>query len=238
MTVSSLTEFYLKENRRHKFPKGSMVVTKGDSLERTYYVDEGIIKVYVIDAYGDTRTLALFGKGSVFPVSWLLKEMPENGAVYYYEALTEVTLYVASRQKVRDFMASRPDLAMGLLDIMGNIYVNILARVQMLQRSNVAERVEFILYYLAKVLGDISPDGKTAILPFNLTHQVAAELAGLSRETVTHQLNRTNFMAMISKNPGTTTIHLDKIAADRMPLVYSLRLPERLAPAESSAMPC
>lgn len=229
MKATSLTDFYLTENRRHKFPKGSMVVTKGDSLERTYYIAEGIVKVYVLDAYGDTRTLALFGRGAIFPVAWVLKEIPERGAIYYYEALTEVTLYVTSREKVRDFLASRPDLAMGLLDIMGNIYVNTVARVQMLQRSNVAERVEFILYYLAKVLGDFSQDGKTAILPFNLTHQVVAELAGLSRETVTHQLNRANFKAMITKGAGITTVHLDKIDEERMPLVNSLRLPERLA---------
>jgi CRP-like cAMP-binding protein len=219
MDTDNIRDFFSDVNHTQKYPKGTIIVLKGGSVDQAYYIKEGLIKIYDIDSYGDIRTFALFGKQAIFPTVWLLEAPPEEGAAYYYECLADTTCYVANRDELREYMVNHPRVAIKALDTLTKIYINTTGRVQNLQRSNVQERVEFALYYNAVFLGEVDEQG-VAHINCPLTHQTIAELIGLSRETVTHALNKPRFKEIYKKTQKETLVDLTKIDPAKMPVVY------------------
>ncbi len=218
----SLEALFFTANRRQSYPKGSTIVYRGGNLDYVYYIDSGLVKVCDFDMFGSERIVMIAPEGRMLPISWVMSRQPPDGAMYDYIAITNVTCYILPIQQVRNYITDNPVLCRDITEQTIKMYVNATARIYNLQRSNVIEKIEFVFYYLAIVLGK-KLDDTSYIVEAPFTHNQLAGLAGLSREAVSHELRKERYRDVYYKKDGSTIIDISKIDTAHMPYLYSMR---------------
>ena len=122
--MQALTDFFNAKNRFREYPKGSIIILQGASLDEVYRIVSGVVKVYDIDSKGAQRTVAIYSAGHIMPASWLLKDAPKTGALFFYEAISNVRCQSVLRDEIRTFLDSHPGINSDLLDIVTKAYLN------------------------------------------------------------------------------------------------------------------
>jgi CRP-like cAMP-binding protein len=210
-----LADYIRSKKTIREYRRGEIICYQGEVTGQVFLLDSGIVKIYDIDEGGDDRTISLFRNGSTFPISWLLVNNNE-GNFYYYEALTNVRCYVADIASVYKFVRTRPHILLALTDQLVRSYINLEGRIQNLEKSHVGERLEFLLFYLATVLGD-SIEGVTEIAA-SITQEDIAKLAGVTRESLSLEINHRGTRPYW-REKGNTYIDLGNIDSTEMPTI-------------------
>jgi CRP-like cAMP-binding protein len=200
------------------FKRGDIICTQGEPFVDVFFITSGIVKIYDLDVSGNERTITMFPHAHVFPLMWLMIE-PSHAHAYYYEAYTEVTCLAVPRQKARDFISQRPELLMALLDVLTKAYMNMAGRIQNLEKSQIHERLHFVLYWLSQRLGD-NPDDPVVRISAPITQGTLASLSGVSREAMSHEINRATGERVFWRKGHYTYIDISRLAVESMPKVF------------------
>jgi CRP-like cAMP-binding protein len=222
--IDQLRNLFLSANHRRKYPKGSIILMQSSKLEDAYFIDKGIVRVIDFDQNGEQRTVTIIAKNHIFPFSWLLADLPDSGAMYFYQAVTDVELYIADVGIVRDLVRNNALISWRFVDILAKSYMNAISRMQNLQKTKADEKVDFIIYYLAIMLGKKIGENKFEIDSI-FTHHEIADLAGLSRESVSRQLNKAKYKKIIRKVNGKIFIDLNHLSQENMPIIFPIEAP-------------
>lgn len=216
-TANPIYDLFRSANRKREHIKGSAISLHGNPFDYVYYIDGGLVRVSDVDSSGVQRTVSIFSKGHVFPVLWPLANKPDS-TIYDYHAITKTVTYRLPWLNIKDFMDKNIGFYKNLADILTRSYVNASARIINLQKTNVRERVEFILYYLAVILGTSKKN--IAEIPVVLTQQEIADLAGLSRESVSHEISKDRYKDIFWKAGHKSYIDLSNLRTDKMQKIF------------------
>jgi CRP-like cAMP-binding protein len=222
--TDQLRNLFESANHRRKFSKGSIILMQTSKLEEAYLIDKGIVRVIDFDQNGEQRTVTILAKNHIFPFSWLLTSLPDLGAMYFYQAVTDVELFLADIEIVRDLVRNDALLSWRIVDVMAKSYINAVSRIQNLQKTKVEEKVDFIIYYLAVMLGKKIGENKIEVESI-FTHQEIADLAGLTRESVSRQLNKSKYKQIIRKQNSKIYIDLKDLDIKTMPTIFPIQNP-------------
>jgi CRP-like cAMP-binding protein len=214
-----LAEYFRREGWVKEYPKGHVICSQGDSFEYVYMIDAGMVKIYSLDAAGSERTITIFSRHNIFPIIWLM-ERPPPRHLYYYEAFTKVSCYVAPLRKVKEYISNRPDILLPLVDILTKAYLNFTGRIENLEKSHIHERMEFVLYMLAIRLGTVQDN--IACIDALITQEDIASLAGVTRETMSVEINAARSKGLIWKHGHKTYINLGLLDIEAMPTVFTI----------------
>ncbi len=221
--IDHLKQLFIEQGTKHQYSKGASVLNQGDTLDNVLLIQSGLIKITNSDKHGSSKTVAIFGKNHIIPLSWLFIEPPKLGAIYSYSALGDVIVYALPRQTVISALDNQPHIYKYLCNVTSKAYVNASFRIYNLQKTNVTEKVEFVLYYLATLLAN--KKGEPIIeIEASLTHQDIADIAGLSRESVTHLLSKARYREIYWKKGGKTYINVTKLDVGSLPQVLSVNM--------------
>jgi CRP/FNR family transcriptional regulator len=216
-----LRKLFISDKRRRIYPKGTIIVTQGSKLDEAFFVEKGIIRVCDFDRQGSQHVAAILTKNNIFPFSWLISDLAHDKALYYYQAATEVTCYTVDTASARHLINSNAELSSLFLAMLTKSYFNSISRIQNLQKTNVEEKVDFIIYYLAVLLGKNTSE-KIYELDASFTHQEVADLAGLTRESVSRQLKKNKYRRVIIKYDNVLRINLEPLNIDYMPPIFDV----------------
>ena len=218
MSVSgkAIYDFFISQGYIHAYPRGHVICFQGDKFNQVFMVMSGIVKFYDIDGAGSERTISFFANPDVFPVIWLLSE-PPPGQLYYYEAVADTTCLIAPASEARAFIAANPGALLMILDSLTQAYINLIGRVQNLERSHLGEKLAFVLYWLAQRIGTI--DGQVARIDAIITQEDIARLAGVTRESMSLAINKMG-SDVLWREKHSTYINLSKLSLNSMPAIY------------------
>jgi CRP/FNR family cyclic AMP-dependent transcriptional regulator len=219
-----LKQLFESANHSRFYPKGSMIFLRGSVVDEAYFIAKGLVKIYNIDNSGNQHTVALFSENHVMPISWPLLTSPQEGAIFYYQAIIDTECFALQRSELYKFLEMHSSVCFKLIDNLTKSYINSTARIQKLQHSNVAEKVDFILYYIAQLFGRKANSDDLVQINAPITHQEIADLAGLTRESVSRQMSKQKYHSIIYTKKGKTFINLQDIDTRSMPKVYSLEI--------------
>lgn len=172
---------FFKQFKRVKYKKGEILIRADDAPPGIFYLKEGIIKKYAISNKGDELIVNIFRPISFFPMSWAINNSPN---AYYYEAVTEVDVWRAQREKVVDFIKREPDV---LYDLMSRVYIGtegMFMRMTYLMTGNAYARVVTELLIHAKRFG-IKEKGQAKV---KISERDLAAQSGMTRETVSREI--------------------------------------------------
>ncbi len=222
--IPQLVQFFQAQNFVRRFTKGQLICAQGEAFDYVYMVNSGMVKIYDLDENGSERTLSIVAQDNVFPLVWLL-EVPPTDHLYYYEAFTDTSCYIAERDALYGFASDNPAIMRAVVDALAKAYMNLAARIRNLERSHVHERLEFVLYMLAAGLGTFGEDDEVAGIDTVITQEDISRLAGVTRESISLEINSAQSRHLLWKDGRRTYIDVSKMESPGGPSTFYERRP-------------
>src|SRR3989338_687625 len=180
---SNKFEAFYTQFKPRSYKKGEMLIRSDDDPQGIFCLTKGYVRQYAISRAGIELTLHILKPISYFPMVWAINGTPN---VYNFEALTDVEVGRAPKDKVVNFIKDKPKVIFELMSELLEDYAETLTRVEHLVFSDAYRRVISVLLYIAKHFGD--NDGKQIRVGNRFTHQDIATLVGVARETASIEM--------------------------------------------------
>lgn len=170
---------------RKRFTKGQTIVHERDEENQTFFViAEGVVHVVVLSAEGKRTILATLKSGDFFGEMALLDGEPRSASIV---AAGDCELFMLYRRTFFEVLEQYPKIAVRMLVAMSRRLRRSNRHINTLSLMSVYGRVAEVLLQLGHDQGNRV--GELIILENRPTHQVIADMAGTSRETVTRILS-------------------------------------------------
>lgn len=179
-----------------KISKGEIIIFQGEEPRSSYVVKTGVVKVYNLSVNGDEKPVGFETAQDVFPAPWTFRKAPS--ALYYYEAFTDVELYIVPRDEYVAFLKSNQEALVATLEKYVANELGSTMRLNALQHSRASDKLIYTLHYLAISHGKPTNKPNVIEITLDLTHQDFANFTGLTRETTATELNKLKARKVIS----------------------------------------
>lgn len=136
--------------------------------------------MYDIDADGNRKILHIAGEPSLVPFAFF--NNTHTSLHWFYEALTDVEIYVLPAAEVREAMDSDPVLSHFLVGTFALNVHELLVRLSSLNKTNVRDKLVAVLQFLSACHA-IEKRGGWMRVAFQVNHQLLADMCGITRES-------------------------------------------------------
>jgi CRP/FNR family transcriptional regulator, cyclic AMP receptor protein len=182
-----------------RFNAGEVIVHEEDEEGQTFFVIvSGLVHVTVMTSEGKNAVLATLKRGDFFGEMALLDGEPRSATVI---AAQECDVFLLYRKVFVDILQRFPKIAIHLIIEMSNRLRKANRHINTLSMMSVYGRVADVVLRLAKDQG--RRVGNMVVIPNRPTHQLIADMAGTSRETVSRilsQLQKKHYIGFDGKN--------------------------------------
>jgi len=197
--TKTVENFFSKYTLR-RFKKGQVLILDGEGTNKVYYLVSGRVKVYDISYRGDEIILNAFPPGTFFPVALLVNKAPNR---YIYEAESDIEVRQAPTADVIALLHSEPSVVYLLLSQQYTRLDDILGRMSHLMASSAKRRLIYELLLECRYYGKLQPGGKHIL---HITEKDIGARAGLSRETVSREINKLKREKLVGVDHNIITI--------------------------------
>jgi CRP-like cAMP-binding protein len=189
----SLLHHLLLGGKRQVLPKG-VIVHGFDDRTLLHLIRTGYVKRYMIQNDGSRNIQVIYGPNDVVPLTPVYNmifglKIYRGPETYYYETMTDVSLYTISHETLKAALDENPLLYKDLFQEAGVRLNSFIHRLEDASITGSNKRLAYLLVYLADIFGKADASGQTTI-DVPLTQQTIAEVLSLARETVTHSVVR------------------------------------------------
>jgi len=167
------------------YKKGEIIVSEGEKTESIVIMHEGSAKAYKYTADGREQILYIFSEGDFFGEHNLLSNQT---ASFFVEALQDVKTCVLSKQQFQQLIHRYPEIAIKIIDELGQRMARLENALQSMGVRNVDSRLGSLLIEFKGKYGSSVPEGTLIHLP--LSREGIANYLGIARETVSRKLGQ------------------------------------------------
>ena len=183
----------LLDGKRQVLPKG-VIVHGFDDKTLLHLIRTGFVKRYMIQNDGSRSIQVIYGPGDIVPLTPVYNtifnlKIYRGPETYYYETMTDVSLYTISHETLQAALRESPLLYKDLFQEAGLRLNSFIHRLEDASITGSNTRLAYLLVYLADIFGTAASNGEVTI-EVPLTQQTIAEILSLARETVTHSVVR------------------------------------------------
>ncbi len=164
---------------RKRFPKNTVLFSKGDESDSLYIVYRGKVKAIVHDEQGREVVLAVIGPGEYIGEMAAIDGAPRSATIVTKEP-TEIL--IIHREAFGKILSSNANMMFDLLKVLLERFRKADEKIESLAFMNVYSRVANLLMQSAE------PQGEKWVIRETLTHQEIADMVGSSRETVSRTI--------------------------------------------------
>jgi len=187
-----IDEFFTRF-KYQKYKKGEILVRADDDPPGIFYLKSGRVKEYAISKKGDELVVNMFKPISFFPMSWAINNTPN---MYFFEAIIDIEVWRAPKDKVLEFIKANPDV---LCDLLSRVYRGtdgMMTRMTYLMAGNAYARLITELIIHAKRFGN----------PLRISEKDLAASSGMTRETISREMKTLKDKGLVSFQKNTLTI--------------------------------
>ena len=166
------------------FANGETIINGFDEPSGVYLIKEGFVKAYSVSKDGHGSLLLIHEAGEFIPLPWALDGTHTTGL--FYEAMTNVTVLRASKDKLRSAMGHNAWLSQEVLKQAVNVIIVYTQRIQTLEFRTARDRIIAELLNLAERFGE--GHGREVFINAPITHQDIADSINMTRETASRAL--------------------------------------------------
>lgn len=198
--IENKIEAFFSKFRLKNYPEGQILILNGETTEYIYQLVKGRVKQYDVTYRGDEVIVNTFKPPAFFPMSLVINK-GENP--YIFEAETDIAVRQVPVGEVIAFIKDNPDV---LFDLLSRVYRGVdglLARMSHLMASSAKERLVYELLIECRRFGEQQSDGSFII---KINEKSLGAKAGLSRETVSRELNKLVRADIVTFRPGEVTV--------------------------------
>ncbi len=171
---------YFSKYKTKTYKSGEILINPDIIPTGIYLLEEGVVRMFSINKAGKEITVNTFRPISYFPVSLVILNKQDK---YYYQALTNITVRVSPKEKFENFLTGSKKQ---MLNLMQRIYRGLegyMLRMEAILGKDAYYNTLVHLVIYGKRFKDMHP-------AFYIKQNEIAMDSGLSRETVTRQINK------------------------------------------------
>ena len=168
------------------FSDGDTIINGLEDPEGVYLIKKGFVKAFSLSKAGLGNLLTIHQAGEFMPLPWALDGEHTTGL--YYEAMSDVTVLRASKDKLRSAMGNNTWLSQEIMKQAVSIIGVYTQRIQTLEFRSARGRMIAELLYLAERFGE--KHGKEVQINAPITHQDIADSINMTRETASRALEQ------------------------------------------------
>ena len=174
------------EEIEHKtFDKGAMIFSEGSEANTLFFINEGKIKLYKYNKDGKEQILHILTNGDFFGELDLIKSSTYK---FNAKAMDNAKICTLKKSEVKNIIMKKPEIAIKLLESVGERLAAIENLAQNLSTNDVDARIAYLLINLMDKYSE-EADGKKLIkLP--LSREDMANYIGVTRETISRKLKK------------------------------------------------
>src|SRR5581483_11356796 len=175
---------FFNQYKFQKYKKGQVLLNPGTETSSIFYLTQGVVKRYAISDQGEELILNIYRPVAFFPISQAINSTPNR---HYFEALTNIEVWEAPKNKVVDFLQQQPTV---LFDLLARIYSGLeglFLRMEYLMGGSAEKKIITELVIAASRFGS-KKDQQTTI-DLKLTEAELAAQTGVARETVSRVIH-------------------------------------------------
>jgi CRP-like cAMP-binding protein len=166
-----------------EFPRGHVIFAEGEPGDRLYIIQSGKVKLGRKSPDGRENLLGIFGPSDMFGELSIFDPGPRTSTA---TSVTEVRAVTMDRPALRQWIATRPEIAEQLLRVVARRLRRTNGMLADLIFTDVPGRVAKALLQLAQRFG--SQEAGLLRVTHDLTQEEIAQFVGASRETVNKAL--------------------------------------------------
>ncbi len=189
------------------YSAGEIILYQGELPRSVFILSSGLIKMYSISPGGEERIVDFRTPGEVLANSWVFGNA--TSTIYYYQALQECVVYEVPKSVFLEYIHNRK-AAGEMLASLATQYTASLIRITSLEQARAHDKILYTFYYLLQRFGkEIVPGWYT--IQLSLTHQMIADLVGLTRETTAVELNIIKKTKVLSYKRQKYLVHKNRL---------------------------
>lgn len=197
--ITKKVENFFTSLKQQTYKKGEIIIRADDNPTGVFYIKNGIVKQYAISKKGEEIVVNIFKPASFFPMSWAINNTQNT---YYYEALSETTIFRASKDSTLAFLKDNPDIQYDLLCRVYKGVDGLLTRMVYLMSESAYDRLIVELLIHLKRLGQKDGNGYRA----EIIERDLASRSGMTRETVSRELKKLNNKGLLKLSHNILTV--------------------------------
>lgn len=213
--VEPLKDFF-KNYTTIAFQPGEHVARTWEFRGWVMYLKSGIVKIYSPSKTGREILIGIYNVesngGSL--ILGLSSEMKK----YQIEAITPVEAIRAPKEAFYTYGHQHPDLYVEVINSLFYMTKDFYEQIDCLKTGNAFRKVSCALYYLSRECG--TTVGKRRVIDLKITHQMLANLCGLTRETVVTQIQLLKSKKLIEYDKGVFSVPNMPALADNTEYQY------------------
>lgn len=179
---ATLNRWVRNWGKRHHYAEGQIIYFQEDPGSHLYYLEQGKVFVSIIGHHGSEHLLAIHEPGSFFGESAALDMMQHTATAV---AAEPSVVHAIASESLPDILA-HPEAAMAIMKSMARKVRLLVFHIEGLSFLDAVGKISHLLDELSSEYGVPGPDGVE--LTTRVTHQLLANLTGLSRVTATNVL--------------------------------------------------
>lgn len=190
------------------YQQGQVIYSPSHPPMGLHLVIDGKVKVSRTRPGGRSVILDIYRQDEFFGETALL--FPQC-TVEQAVAFGDLRLMRWSADQIRALAAGRPELTLGLTQLLVARSQDLVDRIESFSSEKVSQRLARTLVRFAERLGNNKNDGQFRMPP--LTHELLAEYVGTSREIVTHNLNQFRREGFLDYSRAGMRLHRDALTS-------------------------
>lgn len=190
------------------YRKGASLFFQGEVPRQAIVVLDGVVKAYSISPEGEEIIVALYGRGSILPLSWISDQSPT--ALFNYSALSDVRSIKVKKSDFLHAIDTNPAYQKDYLNYVSETQASLLLRITGLCQSRATEKICYTLYYLLFRYG-IEKSPGTFEIDLRLTQGMIANLIGQTRESTAKNLKILREAGVVDYDSSTYVVHKTKL---------------------------
>ncbi|MFA9558141.1 Crp/Fnr family transcriptional regulator [Evansella sp. AB-rgal1] len=191
---------------QHQDIRRNMVIQTPDKVEKKlYFIKEGALKIYDINEDGKVFTKSLLGPFSTYGHLSTFSLGVEN---VFVETISDVHLCSISEEEFQSLIEKYPKLTWKAMQILTERLNEREKMLQVIATGTVKQQIKHLLVSLADTYG--KENFSYVEIPFPLSHQEIANMLGVTRESVSTNMNRLKSEGYI-RNTAKRTIEVNQL---------------------------
>lgn len=172
--------------KQRTYHNGSHIFMEGDKLTNVYFIHKGDVKIYKTDMHGKEQIINVLQTGNMFPHQGFFRQ---DNYPAHAEAVGDITLVYIPVPSFEDLLITHPEICIKLFRVLGDIIVDLQARLGEKILYNTYDQIILLLLRLVKSHG-VEDKINQYRIKTHFTNRELANMIGSSRETVNRTLTQ------------------------------------------------
>lgn len=182
---STKLQNFFSEYKSHYYKRRDIILPEKQIPAGIYYIVDGVVRTMVLKKDGKELTNTLLGPQDLFPIFWALYD---KLSTHTFQAISKAEIKIAPKEDFVSLLKGDPTISLYTFTKLINRLEGVASRFETTLLGTAYERVVNVLLFIAESLGTWQKHEITISIP--VTHQDLAEMTGLTRETVTLEMDK------------------------------------------------